>query len=154
MAINTASGSQFSIGTTLAATTISGFEADVYVPVGEVEDLGEFGDASAEVTFTSLLDARVRKAKGPRDAGSVTVTCADDPLDVGQDNMILAEASTLDYNFKVEFNDPLSVSGTPSIHYFKGKVMSKRFNVGNASNIVRRVFVVGINSEILSVNPS
>lgn len=154
MTINAAGGSRLFLGTTVAATSIPEFEADTYTEVGEVEDLGEFGDESAEITFTSLKDARVRKLKGPKNAGTIAVVCGDDPLDTGQDAMIAAEASSLDFNFRVELNDPVTLSGTPSVSYFRGKVMSKRLNVGNVSNVVRRTFNVGINSQIYEVNPS
>lgn len=155
MAVNTASGAKFYIGTTAAADILSEFIGDTYIEVGEVEDLGEFGDESEEVTFTSLGDSRVRKFKGPRNAATITVVCGDDSSDDGQSAMIAAEANdTNDYNFKVQLNDQLTISGSPSVHYFRGKVMSKRLNVGNASNVVRRNFNVGINSPILSVDPT
>lgn len=156
MAANTASGSKIYIGSASDATTDTQgeFELDSYLEVGEIEDLGEFGDESEEVTFTSLSDARVRKFKGPRNAGTITVVCADDPDDTGQDAMIAAEATTFDYNFKVELNDKASGETTPSTFYFRGKVMSKRLNVGNASNVVRRSFNVGVNSAIVEVAPA
>lgn len=154
MTINSAGGSKIYLGTTAAADTVAEFEADTYQLVGEVEDLGEFGDESEEITFTALQDARVRKLKGPKNAGTIAVVAGDDPLDAGQDAMVAAEASSLDFNFKVELNDPVSLSGTPSVHYFRGKVMSKRLNVGNASNVVRRTFNVGINSAIYEVDPT
>lgn len=161
MTINSAGGSRIYLGTTLAVNTnqsspavVAEFATDTYTEVGEVEDLGEFGDEAEEITFTALKDARVRKLKGPKNAGTIAVVSGDDPLDAGQDAMISAEASNLDFNFKVELNDAVSLSGTPSIHYFRGKVMSKRLNVGNVSNVVRRTFNVGINSAIFEVNPT
>jgi hypothetical protein len=158
--INTASGAKLFIGGTTAivganaAAKITAFEAIVWTEVGELEDLGEFGDESERVTFTGLSDGRVRKLKGPRDAGEQTVVVADDMLDTGQIAMEAAEASPLDYNFKVQLNDAITIGGDDSAHYFRGKVFSKRRNVGNASNVVRRNFVIGINTEILSTDPN
>lgn len=154
MTINSAGGSKLYIGTTQAAASVAEFQADTYIEVGEVEDLGEFGDESEEITFAALSDGRVRKLKGPKNAGTIAVVCGDDPSDTGQDAMVAAEGQPLDYNFKVELNDPISLSGTPSVHYFRGKVMSKRLGVGNVSNVVRRTFNVGINSAIFEVNPT
>lgn len=161
MTINSAGGSKFYIGTTLAVNTeqsdpgaIAEFATDSYTLVTEAEDIGEFGDEAEEITFTALRDGRVRKLKGPKNAGTIAVVCGSDPADAGEDAMVLAEASNLDFNFKVELHDETSLSGIPSVHYFKGKVMSKRLNVGNASNVVRRTFNVGINSKIFEVNPS
>lgn len=152
--INTASGAKLFIGGTTAASTLIAFQALVWTEVGEVEDLGEFGDESESISFTALSDARTRKKKGPRDAGTITVVTGDDMLDQGQIAMEAAEASPLDYNFKVQLNDAITLAGVDSTHYFRGLVMSKRRNVGNASNIVRRTFNVGVNTTILSTDPS
>ena len=123
MGINTAAGVQFFIGTTVGAETLSQFLEDTYTEVGEVEDLGEFGDESEEVTFASLADARLQKLKGVRDAGTIALICGRDDGDVGQDALIVAEAEdVLDFNFKVIFNDKLTSGGTPSEHYFRAKV--------------------------------
>ena len=154
MSINAASGATLFLGSTAAAAVLADFEADSFVEIGEVEDLGEFGDESEEIQFTSLSDSRTRKLKGPRDAGTMTVVVGDDPLDEGQISIEAAEGSNLDYNFKVVLNDAITLGGDGSVHYFRGKVMSKRRNVGNASNVVRRTFNVGINSAIISVDPT
>jgi hypothetical protein len=151
MAVNTAAGATLSIGPVAAATidTIAEFEALTFVEVGEVEDLGEFGDEASEITFTPLSERRVRKYKGSFNAGTMAVTCGSDPADVGQAAMIAAFASDLDYAFQVTLNDQLTLAGTPTILYYRGKVMSKRRNVGNVENVVRQSFNIGINSEIL-----
>lgn len=152
MTISAASGSKIYIGTTASAENLSQFLTDTYVEVGEVEDLGEFGDESEVITFGSLNDSRTRKLKGLRDAGTMSVVCGADDSDAGQDAMVVAEASSLDFNFKVVLNDQLTLSGTPSEHYFRGKVMSKRLSVGSANNVVRKTFNVGINTEILTIS--
>jgi len=152
MTISAASGSQFFIGTTTAAEALSQFLTDTYTEVGEVEDLGEFGDEAELVTFASLSDARMQKLKGVRDAGIMTVVTGADDSDAGQDAMIVAEASILDFNIKVVLNDKMTVSGTPSEHYFRAKIMSKRTGVGSANNVVRRTFSVAINSAIIQVD--
>lgn len=153
MSISTASGVQFFIGTTVAAENLSQFITDSYTEVGEVEDLGEFGDESEQVTFASLANSRLQKLKGVRDAGVLALICGSDDADAGQDALIVAEAdNVLDFNFKVILNDKATISGTPSEHYFRGKVMSKRLGVGTANNVVRKTFNIGVNSEILSID--
>ena len=154
MTVNAAGGSKFYIGTTLSATSQAEFETDTYTEVGEVENLGEFGDQANIITFASLADTRVRKFKGARDAGTMDVVVGDDPLNAGQDAMVAAEGQPNDYNFKVELNDPTSLSGTPSVFYFRGKVLSKRMNVGDVNNVVRRTFQVGVNSAIVEIDPT
>lgn len=161
MTVNAAGGSKFYIGTTLAinfnqadAQVIAEYLTDTYTLVEEAEDIGEFGDESEEITFTALRDARVRKFKGPKNAGTIALVVGADATDTGEDALVAAEAQPNDFNFKVELNDPETLSGTPSVHYFSGKVMSKRMNVGNASNVVRRTFNIGINTAIYEVNPT
>ena len=151
MGVDTAAGARYFIGTTVPCTTAEQYEADSWIEVGEVEDLGEFGDESDEVTFTALSNRRVRKFKGPRNAGSQKVVCGHDSSDAGQQAMIAAEASDFDHNFKVVLDDALTISGEPTTHYYRGLVLSKRKNVGNVSNVVRYNFSVAINSEILEV---
>ncbi|NRR82372.1 hypothetical protein HSX06_32415, partial [Pseudomonas aeruginosa] len=50
--LNTAAGCRISIGTKKPSATKTEYEADVYVEIGEVEDLGEFGDTFSNVNFT------------------------------------------------------------------------------------------------------
>lgn len=154
MTVYTAALSTLAIGTTTVVNNQADYEADSYAAVGEVEDLGEFGDTAEEITFTSLADRRVRKFKGSFNAGTLTVTVGKDTSDSGQAAMIAAFASDDDYNFRVQLNDTPVGGTTPTTLYFSGKVMSIPNNVGNVSNVVRQMFTVGINTEILEVAAS
>ena len=155
MSISVAAGVQVFIGTTAAAENLSQFITDTYTEIGEVEDLGEFGDQAEEVTFASLSNPRLQKLKGVRDGGTLALICGSDDGDAGQDALIVAEADDVnDFNFKVILDDQLTVGGTPSEHFFRGKVMSKRLSVGTVNNVVRKTFNIGVNSEILSMDAS
>jgi hypothetical protein len=162
MGVNTAAGSAIYIApqtpsfvtlieneASTAAAIITAAEALAWVEVGEAEDLGEFGDEASEITFTALKNRRVRKFKGTFNAGTITCTVGSDPTDAGQQAMIDAFASDLDFPFKVTLNDQLTITGTPTTLYFIGKVMSKRRNIGNVENVVRQNFPIGINSLIV-----
>ena len=80
---------------------------------------------------------------------SITVAHASD--DTGQAAMIAAEATYSNYAFKVELPNRLNATGTDETQYFRGLVMSKRQNIGNNDNVVRRTFNLGVNSEIVVV---
>lgn len=151
MTINTAGGVRVFIGTTAPAESIAEFEQDSYIEVGEVEDAGEVGDEAEQITFTALKDGRVRKLKGPRDAGTMAIVCGADTSDEGQNALIAAEATPLNFNFMVILNDQLTLNGDPTRIYFRGLVMSKRRNIGNVSNVVRYTFNVGVNTELYEV---
>lgn len=150
--LNTAAGTKLFIGSTTQHTTVNDFEGESWTEVEEVEDLGEFGDESNDVTFTALGDTRTRHLKGSRDAGTLQVVCGHRPDLTGQAAMVAAEAEPNDYAFKVVLNDKDTLSGTGTTYYFMAKVMSKRINAGNADNVVRINFNIGIQTAVLSVD--
>lgn len=154
MAIKTASGTLFYIGTTLdtdVASPVTVYDDDSYTLVGEIESLGEVGDEASTVKAASIGDSRVRTLKGARDAGVMDIVCFRDPDDTGQDAMIAAEGTNNEYNFKIVHSDAPS-GGTASISYFRGLVMSKRENIGQNDNVVRRNFKVSVNTAITAVD--
>lgn len=154
--LNTAAGCRFSLGSKTAATTEAEYAADTYIQVGEIEDLGEFGDTFSSVTFTSLSGGRVRKYKGTADAGDMTLTVGLDNGDAGQSAVKTAhkDRSKGNYNIKVTLNDgdPTAQPAVlPTTFYFSGKVMNNTVALGAADNVVRRNITIGINSDILEI---
>lgn len=157
--LNTAAGCRFSIGSKTGAETETEYKADTYVEIGEIEDLGEFGDTFSNVTFTSLKDGRVRKYKGTADAGDLTLTVGLDNGDAGQNAVKTAhkDRSKGDYNIKITLNDG-DPGATPALNpttfYMRGKVMNNTVAPGAADNVVRRNITIGINSDILELVPA
>jgi hypothetical protein len=155
--IQTTSGTKFYISTTAAASTVddvAGYEALSWTEIMEVEDLGNIGDVSSEVTGAAISDSRVRKAKGARNAGTMNVIAFDTvPLDAGQVAVIAAEATNDNYAFKIELPDAPPPSGTPTIQYFRGLVMSNELRLGTNDNIRRRSFNIGVNSAV-TIDPA
>jgi len=149
--IQTTSESQFFISNAAAAATVdtlAEYEALTWIEIGLTEDLGELGDTSPPVSGTAIADGRVRKVKGARDAGTQAVICFHDPLDVGQQALIAAEATKDNYAFKLVLSDQPS-GGSPTTQYYRGMVMSKTMRLATADNIMRRVFNIGINTAII-----
>lgn len=125
-----------------------------YLEIGMVENLGEFGDEANKVTASPLGEARVRKAKGVADAGTLALTVYHDPLDAGQAAMIACAAPTYRQKraFKVILPDaPDEATYTNSVIYFRGLVMSRRRNVGAADNVIRTTFSIEIDSGLTEV---
>jgi hypothetical protein len=159
MTVSTAAGVTFGIGTSAsidessAAAAITDFQNDSYTAAGEVENIGEFGDSVNPVNFTALADNRVRKFKGSRDAGTMTLTLGFDSADSGQDALQAAadDDTQTDYNFRVVLNDGTS-GGSGTELYFYGKVMGSPVEVSSVDNIVRRSVQIGINSPIYQVD--
>lgn len=157
--ITTATGARYFIaGTTSIPFTsdqaaLDAFEAITdWVEIGEVEDGGELGDQSNDVTFQSLSDGRVRHLKGARDAGTIALVCGADPADAGQQALRAAEKTKFNYPFRVIYEDAPDENHTDSVDYFLGMVMSFRKAVGTGDNILRRNASIGINSPIIGVD--
>jgi len=154
--LNTAAGCRLAIGTKTPATTRAEYEADTYVDVGEIEELGDFGDTFNSVNFTSLADGRVRKYKGTADAGDMTMTVGLDNGDAGQQAVKTAHADRTkgNYNIKVTLNDGDPTADPvvlPTTFYYGAKVMNNTVAAGSADNVVRRNVTLGINTDILEV---
>lgn len=147
MPIITASGTTIEIGAVAPDGTNSKAAYDALIPfvkIGRVESIGDYGDERAAVTFNSVGSGRIEKAKGSADAGTLALTVGYDPQDAGQIAVEAALANINNFAFRVTFPDK-------SIQYFRGLVMSKRRSIGTADNVIKRVFNIGINSEILDV---
>jgi hypothetical protein len=148
--ITTASGTRFYVGPSVASTinTVNAYSALSYVEVGLIESFGEYGDDSADVTFSAVGDARVRHSKGARDAGTMALVVGHDPFDAGQLALIAAEATNHNFAFKIILPDGPTASSADTVNYFRGLVKSKKLNVGANNNVIKRTFNIGINSEI------
>lgn len=125
------------------------FEAiNDWIEVEEIEDFGEHGDTSEEITFTAVSDGRVRKLKGSRNAGTKAVVVGRDPLDDGQVALDAAERTDFNYAFKIQYKDAPTPGHSNSLEYFVGLVLSRPTNQGAENNVVRKTYNVSINSAI------
>lgn len=130
---------------------LSDFEAESWLEIKEVEDIGEFGVEGSEQTFLSLADGYVRKLKGSLNSGTLEVIAGRDPSDPGQNRARAAAGDWFKYPFKVELNDKPTPTGTNTVYYFRAPVMSAKSNYGNADNIVKTTFALSIDGAILEL---
>jgi hypothetical protein len=153
MPIITGSGAKIYIGpavTEAAADTLAEFEALSYQEIGQVISIGAFGDAANDVSVSILGDARVRHAKGARDAGSMTVTVAHDPLDVGQGATEDAERTNDEYAVKVLWPDAPTGAYSDTLKYFRALVKTQRSSDITNDGVLQKTYEFGINSEIFT----
>lgn len=124
--IHSAAGSAIFIGpansvaddeTTYAALT-------PYTKITGAGGLGDFGPSAALITWEGLDDDYVTKAKGIRNAGSVQLQVAWNPLDPGQIALLAAEGTKFLYAFKTTSADAADVNDTNSTWYYKALVMT------------------------------
>lgn len=156
MPVTTAAGTRIYIGPRLIADLPKDLAAAktllvgiTYTQIGEVENIGDYGDEVGDVTFAALADSRTRHLKGLADAGSVDLSIGLLDDDAGQIALQVAQKdrSRFDYPIKVEYE-----SGY--VDYFAAKVMSSRKQVGGAEDVLKRAVSFGINSEIIEVEPT
>lgn len=167
MAINTTAGTKlfiardvvegtpyFAAPESLAEYQAIGVDPEIndWVEVGEVEDLGEFGDEFGIVEFTSIGDRRLRRLKTTADGGTVAATVGSDAADQGQALMLQAVASDLNVPIRVVLADKITNGGSGTEIFNHGLVSSERRNVGTADNIIRRSFQVQMNGEYFEVS--
>lgn len=155
MAIKTATGSTIAIGTTLATTngTQAEYEADSYTTIGEIESIGEFGDQRNAVTFASLGDGRMQKARGIADAGDTVIVYAHKTGDAGQAALVAGYQATSqatdEFNFRVQLNDQISTN--PTKFYYRARVLSDRVLELTNDGVVRKQVTLAINTAVLEV---
>lgn len=125
------------------------FEAiNDWIEVEEIEDMGEHGDTAEEITFTSIGDARTRKQKGARNAGTKTIVVGSDPLDDGQVALAAAQATDFNYAFKVVRSDARAINYSNTVEYFIGLVTGEAVNQGAQNNVVKQTFPISLNTKI------
>lgn len=154
--LTTAAGTVVSIGTAATASTLTAFQADAYVPIANISDVGEAG-SEAEIVVGKFVDqAYARKIKGSRDNGTMELTVARDSADAGYAALIAAEKTDGIFNFKVELSDKPSTGASPknSFFYFAALVASARNSFGEADNIVSTTFSLAISGPIFEVAAS
>lgn len=155
MTVNTAQGAKIYIGAEdqdNSVDTQGEYESESWQLIGEVEDLGEFGDAWNTTEFTALADGRVRRFKTTRDAGQFDLVIGFDKDDTGQSNLVTALDSKYNYTFRVELDDaPSGSPSSPTTWYFRAMVLSNRRVIGTNDNIVRRRVGMAVNSDIIEV---
>lgn len=122
-----------------------------WTEIGGITNLGGAGDSSPVINSTTLADSRVRKLKGSRNAGTMTVIANADYADAGQLAAIAAEKTPNSYAFKVQFNDA-PAGGTPSLRYFVALVMSATETWDQADNVMTITFTLEIDSNIVRVD--
>lgn len=143
-----------STSTTEPATyDAAGYAALTYSQICPLQSIGAFGTTFESVTFDDICTGLRTKIKGINDNGEMEVVAGFDDTNAGQGYAVTAakDTSTANYHFKITMPNKQNATGTDSVFYFSGKVMSATTTPGAASDIVTRTFNIGINTEIVEV---
>jgi hypothetical protein len=155
MAVNTAQGSKLYIGSEDANDSVdtqAEYEAQSWTEIGEVEDIGEFGDQWNTTEFAALADGRVRRFKTTKDAGTLNLVVGFSSGNAGQAAVKAAFASKNNYTVKITLNDAGTGSpSSPTTFYFRAQVLGDRLVVGKNDNVVRKNIPLAINSDLIEV---
>lgn len=146
------SGKTFAISTTPqpADLNVAAFAALTYTTVGGVGSIGETGFSTNIISYDTLANDVVSKAKGMTDAGSPPIEVARIAGDPGQIAMRLAGAVTNhdNYAFKIVFQD-----GT--IQYLRGLVTGPTRPGGRNEDFELEVYTLALNQpEVIDNNAS
>jgi hypothetical protein len=122
-----------------------------WTEIGDVLSLSGFGDEAQILSTATLQDERVFKAKGPRDSGTLEITCLNREDDTGQIAAVAAEQTAYNYPIKVELPNKLTTGGTNGLKYMIGLVSSRRLGAIDPTSFGQIAFMVALNSKITSV---
>lgn len=128
-------------------------DALVYVEIKAVGSVGETGVNTNILTYDTWDTDVIQKAKGMTDAGSPEIEVARIPTDPGQVALRAAAKTNLNYAFKIERNDPVTVGGDPTIIYNVGLVLGPRRPNGRNEDFDLELFTLGLQQREIVVNP-
>ncbi len=147
-------GSKLYIGTSAQADDLSDFEADTYVEIKQIEDLGEVGMETAAIQFRPVAGLG-QHLKGSSIGKVVNLVIGRNPADAGQQALRDASRSHLDFNFKLQLaNAPGAAPTKPSTFYWRGLVFPATTALGNGeSGVIKDTHPIGIQSDIIELEP-
>lgn len=128
----------------------SGEGAIDWTQISGTTNLGSAGDTAELITSAHHGNARMRKLKGVRDAGSMEVVCDLDYADAGQIALIAAEKTSHTYAFRLVFNDA-PPGGTPSERFFVALVLSAAEQYDEPNSVMKLNATLSIDSNIVRV---
>lgn len=155
MAIYPTNGSKLYIGNAVADTdddlVDADFNAQSWVEVGGITNLGEVGDQSELIQANLISLNRTKKAKGTANAGSMAIVAAADWANTGQLALRAAAKTDDNYAFRLVFNDS-PPGGVNSERKFIGLVMGSRYQFNEANNITNLMGAIEVNSNIVELD--
>ena len=141
---NTFAGAKIYLGTTAQATNRNEFEADTYIEIEEVSNMGELGSAANVLQFPLVSDDFVVKAKGTRNAGDPALVVGRVSNAPGQVALRAAERTKVYYNFKLELEDAPDELTTNTVIYFRALVAGANNAFGGNEDFVTETYTLGI----------
>lgn len=137
------------IGSLLAA-----FTAMTWLEIKAVGSHGEGGANTNILNYDSWDTDVIQKAKGMTDAGSPEIEVARISNDPGQMAARAAAATNLNWGFKMQRNDPLTLGGTPTLLYNLGLITGPKRPFGRNEDFDLEIFALALNQREIVVDPT
>lgn len=150
MSVQSTAGTLLEVSIAQPATQdAAGYSALSYTVVGEITDLGEYGQDGNLITYQSIPTRLDQKLKGSINAGSQALQLGRDITDAGQAILKAAATNgdaTVDTNlsFKITYKDG-------SVDYYQALVMSYMNSLGNSNQVTAATCNVELNTNIVEV---
>jgi hypothetical protein len=129
---------------------LDAFDALVWVEVGMVESIGEFGPEGTIGTFMPLGTGVACKYRGTTDNGEVQLSIAKTTTDTGLAALIGRQGNPVEAAFKVELAEAGTGTGALAQRYvFLGLVKSARVTVGSGDELVKVSCTIAITGALI-----
>lgn len=154
---NANAGSKLSICVTAQAAPLANAAAYAALTYVEIKFIGSHGEAGTKtnvLTYDTWGNQVIQKAKGMSDAGSPELEVARDMSDAGQDAIRTAALGNLNFAFKMERNDKITVGGTNTIIYNRGLVLGPARPWGRNEDFDVEVFTLAFQDLETIVDPT
>lgn len=149
MTVGTAAGCKIWISDDVSTSvTKTEFEAETFVKVGEIENIGEFGSEFETATFSNVEDRLERTFKTTEKPGLLPLNLGLDKADAGQIQLQTALYIDDDYAIKIELNDG---DTTPTTYYFRAQVLSFKLLIGGGKDVKKATCSLGLNTRAVEV---
>lgn len=123
---------------------LADFEADIYIEIEGLHDMGDLGAEANVINFELVTDKWSKKSKGLRNAGDPAVVVERRAGAPGQTAMRAAEQTKFFYNFRLTLADAESATVTNTVYYFSALVIGANNQFGGVEDFVTETYVLGI----------
>ncbi|ALN73586.1 hypothetical protein [Aureimonas sp. AU20] len=134
-----------------SADTKAEFEALTWTEIGDVTDMGEFGDEREEITKETFGRGRRIKRSGVSDAGALELEVLRNVFDPGQTIARNALKGGKTQAIKVVFDDVPPGGGTPTVVYCLGVILSGKYVVSGPNEMLMQRFKASLTGEPIEV---
>jgi len=139
----TSAGSTLSVSTDVPEeATLDNFDLLLYTKIGDVSDIGDFGEEKEILSYYEMRSNRQKKSVGKTSFGNMTFTMANIRDDNGQTVLQDIFRNGTEASFEVSVREP-------HFYYFTGIVTNYSVNIGGPDQIVSASITLELTSDVI-----